>query len=275
MEIRMMNPVQRVVAALGGTVLVALAGSVAFAQNNAQTVTTTVNEQNSANRAAAASQARVNQLDDETQSMLLDYRDTMRETEVLRRYNEQLELQIKAQLEEMTSIQEQINEIERTNREIYPLMQRMVDTLTQFVALDVPFLAEERAKRLGTLRETLARADVSTAEKYRRILEAYTIEMEYGRTLEAYEGKLGEGDTARTVNFLRIGRTGLLYQTLDGDETGYWDVDQKKWVEDSDYDKYVKDGLKVARKQVAPDLLIAPVRAPEAAQPEAAQKEAQ
>jgi hypothetical protein len=269
MENRMMNSVLRLTAALGGAALAILAGSVAYAQSNPQTVTATVSEQSAANKAAAASQARVNQLDDETQDMLMNYRDTLRETEALRRYNEQLELQIKAQEQEVASINDQISEIERTNREIYPLMQRMVDTLNQFVTLDIPFLMEERTKRLNTLRETLSRADVSTAEKYRRILEAYTIEMEYGRTLEAYEGKLGEGDAARTVNFLRIGRTALLYQTLDGDETGYWDVEQKAWVEDSGYEKHVTDGLKVAQKKVAPDLLIAPVRAPEAASKEA------
>ena len=249
--------------------LAALAGWAAYAQGNPQTVTTTVNEQQAANKAAAASQTRVNQLDDETQAMLNEYRVTLRETESLRRYNEQLEIQIKSQEAEVVSINQQIQDIDRTNREIYPLMQRMIETLEQFVKLDVPFLAEERAKRVATLKETVNRADVSTAEKYRRLLEAYTIEMEYGRTSDAYEDKLGEGDAARTVNVLRIGRTALMYQTLDGDETGYWDADQKTWVEDSDYAKHVKEGLKVARKQVAPDLLIVPVRAPEAASKEA------
>lgn len=257
-----MNSIQRAVMAVASALAVVAAWT-AYAQGSPQTVTTTVNEQGAANKAAAASQTRVNQLDDETQTLLQDYRDTLRETESLRRYNEQLEVQIKSQEEEMVSMQQQISDIERTNREIYPLMQRMTDTMAQFVALDVPFLMEERNKRIATLRDTLTRADVSTAEKYRRILEAYTVEMEYGRTLEAYEGKIGEGDDARTVNFLRIGRTALLYQTLDGDETGYWDVDQKAWVEDNDYEEHVKDGLKVARKSSAPDLLIAPVRAAE------------
>ena len=269
----MKNSIQRAAIAFGGAALAVLAGF-AWAQatpppNNPATVTTTVNEQSAANKAAAASQSKINQLDDETQKMLLEYREVLRETESLRRYNEQLELQIKSQEEEVVSIQQQIEEIERTNREIYPLMQRMTDTIDQFVALDVPFLMEERTKRIATLRETMTRADVSTAEKYRRILEAYTVEMEYGRTLEAYEGKLGVGDDARTVNFLRIGRTALLYQTLDGDETGYWDIDKKDWVKDDDFDDYVKHGLKIARKVSAPDLLIAPVRAPEAASKEA------
>ena len=264
----MNHSIQRAALATLGAACALLAAWAAHAQSNTPAVTSTINEQQSANKAAAASQARVNQFDDETQTMLNEYRLTLRETESLRRYNEQLEKQIKSQDEEVVSIQQQITEIERTNREIYPLMQRMLETVEQFVALDVPFLGEERAKRIATLKETMSRADVSTAEKYRRILEAYTIEMEYGRTLEAYEGKLGEGDAVRTVNFLRIGRSVLLYQTLDGDETGYWDADKKDWVVDDDYQEDVKRGLKVARKVSAPDLLVAPVRAAETASKE-------
>jgi hypothetical protein len=263
MENRMNNPFHRTVAMAVGAIAAIVAGATAFAQGSPQTVQATVNEQLATNKAAAASQARVNQLDDETQTMLNEYRATLRETESLRRYNEQLELQIKSQEEEIVSIQGQIEDIERTNREIYPLMQRMIETVDRFVQLDMPFLKAERAKRIQTLKEVMNRADVSTAEKYRRILETYTIEMEYGRTLEAYEDKLGEGEDTRTVNFLRIGRVALMYQTLDGDETGYWDVDKKAWVEDNDYEEAVHDGLKVARKQTAPDLLIAPIHAPE------------
>ena len=260
----MKNSFQRaaVVAAAATAVFGAWA---ALAQTNTQAVQSSVSEQKAANSAAAASQDRVNKLDDETQGMLTDYRTTLRETESLRRYNEQLEVQIKSQEEEVSSIQAQIQDIERTNREIYPRMQKMVDTIDQFVKLDVPFLNEERTKRVATLRETMNRADVSTAEKYRRVLEAYTVEMEYGRTLEAYEGALGEGDKARTVNYLRIGRVALLYQTLDASETGYWDADKKAFVEDNHYDDYMKFALKVARKQKAPDLLVAPIHAPEAA----------
>jgi hypothetical protein len=264
----MKNPIQRALATAAGAAVVALAWWAAAAQATPQTVTAAISEQAAANKAAAASQNKINQLDDDTQDMLGEYRATLRETESLRRYNDALALQIQSQEEEIVSIQEQIQDIERTNREIYPLMQRMIETIEQFVNLDVPFLKEERTARVATLKEIMNRADVSTAEKYRRILEAYTIEMEYGRTLEAYEGKLGEGEDVRTVNFLRIGRVALLYQTLDADETGYWDADEKKFVEDNDYNEAVEDGLKVARKSTAPDLLIAPIRAPEVATPE-------
>jgi hypothetical protein len=109
------------------------------------------------------------------------------------------------------------------------------------------------------------RADVTISEKFRRIVEAYQVEMDYGRTIEAYEAKLGDGADARTVQFLRVGRAALLYQTLDGRETGYWDASAKSWVVDDSYGHSFKEGLAVARKTRAPEMLILPVPAPKEA----------
>lgn len=220
-------------------------------------VSTTIGEQVKTEQAAAGSQARINQLDDEAQKLLGQYRQVIAETASLKAYNQQMAIQIKSQVEEMNSIQKQLVEIEHTAREILPLMVRMLETLEKFVDLDAPFLPDERKTRVATLKDMMTRADVSLSEKYRRIVEAYQIEMEYGRTIEAYEGKIDD----RTVDFLRIGRVALMYQTLDGKETGYWDADQKKWVEDDDYGDAVARGLKIARGQTAPDLLIAPLPA--------------
>jgi hypothetical protein len=104
---------------------------------------------------------------------------------------------------------------------------------------------------------------VAISEKYRRIVEAYQIELDFGRTLESYEGKLDGDPEGRTVRFLRIGRVSLIYQTLDEEETGYWDKEKKGWVVANDYREAVKEGIKVATKQGAPELLEAPVPAPE------------
>jgi hypothetical protein len=110
----------------------------------------------------------------------------------------------------------------------------------------------------------MGRADVAISEKYRRIVEAYQVEMDYGRTIEAYEGELaGEAGDPRTVQFLRVGRVTLLYQTLDGHETGYWDVEQKRWVVDDAYAHSFKEGIAVAKKARAPEMLIVPVPAPQ------------
>ncbi len=201
----------------------------------------------------------------QTQKMLTEYRKAVADAESYTTYAKQLEGQVQSQDEEMATINQQLTEIETTSREVLPLMQRMLSTLSEFVQLDVPFLAEERKNRVTMLEAMMSRADVTLSEKYRRIVEAYQVEMDYGRTLEAYEGKIGEGDAARTVQFLRIGRVALLYQTLDVKETGYWDADQKNWVIANQYAHGFKEGISVAKKQRAPEMLIVPVPAPKEA----------
>ena len=232
----------------------------------AQALDRVVGEQAAADKAAIASQAKIDQLADQTQDMVAKYRKALTDTASLKKYNEQLAVQVKSQNDRIATMNKQLFDIENTQRDVLPLMQKMIDTLEQFVSLDVPFLIEERTQRVATLKEMMGRADVSTSEKYRRILEAYQIEMEYGRTLEAYEGKLGEGNDAKTVEFVRVGRVALLYHTPDGRETGYWDATAKKWVEDDDYTRAAREASRVAKKQGAPDLLWVPVAAPAKAQ---------
>ena len=220
-------------------------------------VNSAISEQTKTEQAAQASQKRVTQLDEEATGMLGDYRQAIVESQSLKTYTEQLAAQVKSQDDEIKTMSTQIAEIETTSREVLPMMTKMLDTLDQFVKLDIPFLPEERANRIATLKDMMTRADVSLSEKYRRIVEAYQVEMEYGRTLESYEGKVGE----KTVQFLRTGRVALLYQTLDGKETGYWDVDSKSWKVDNSYNEAILAGLKVAKKQAAPDFIRVPVPA--------------
>lgn len=222
-----------------------------------------VSAQTGADAAAAASQERVNALVDQTQDSAGRYAQTMAELDSLNRYNEQLQEQVTSQEAEMASIQDQLSEIEVTNREVLPLMERMVDYLERFVAADTPFLLEERRKRVSGLRELMPRADVAISEKYRRILEAYQIELEYGSTLEAYEGVLDDAGNERTVEFVRLGRVSLLYQTLDGSEAGYWNAASQSYVVDNSYQGAITDALAVARQEGAPDLLRVPVPAPQ------------
>lgn len=224
-----------------------------------------VKEQIATDAAARASQERINQLDDETQKLLSEYRRALADAESYTIYARQLEAQVESQKTEMNGMQAQLVEVETTSREVAPLMTRMLATLEQFVALDVPFLLEERRDRVARLEQMMSRADVTISEKFRRIVEAYQVEMDYGRTIEAYEAKLGDAADARTVQFLRVGRAALLYQTLDGRETGYWDARAQTWVVDDDYGHSFEEGLAVARKTRAPELLILPVPAPKEA----------
>lgn len=219
--------------------------------------------QTQADRDAAQAQAAVTAIRNRTQDAAGRYAQATADAESLERYNSQLQEQVKSQEEEIASIESQLLEIETTTREVQPLMQQMVDTLARFVDLDVPFLLDERLARVQNLKDIMARADVTISEKYRRILEAYQIELEYGRTLSAYEGRLGQGADARTVVFAQLGRVSLMYRTLDGSETGYWDADKKTWVVDQSYAEAVEEAIRVARGDGAPELLIVPVPAPQ------------
>ena len=243
-------------------VLVACAGVACWAATGLaaepEKVKTAISEQQKIEAAAVASQKRVEQLDDEASKALTDYRQMLAETQSLKAYNEQMAGQVASQQSQLSEMTRQLDEIQTTSREVLPLMQKMLTTLTQYVALDMPFLPDERKNRIATLESMISRADVSTSEKYRRIVEAYQIEMEYGRTIEAYQGKVDD----KTVELLRVGRVALMYQTLDGKETGYWDVDSKKWVVDKDYRDAMIAGLKVAKKQAAPDFIQAAIHAP-------------
>jgi lipopolysaccharide biosynthesis regulator YciM len=91
-------------------------------------------------------------------------------------------------------------------------MQRMADSLEQFVNLDAPFSLNERLKRVTQVRATLLDPRVTASEQVRQVLEAYNIEREYGRTIETYEDSIVLDGEEKVVNILRIGRLALMYQ---------------------------------------------------------------
>ena len=211
-------------------------------------------------RDGVSSQARVDALDDQTDELTRDYRAALKQLASLREYNAQLEKLIAAQKAEMTSIRRQIDEVTNVDRTIMPLMFRMIDALEQFVELDTPFLASERKQRVAALRALMDRSDATPAEKYRRILEAYEIENEYGRTIEVYEGEMNIEGTDRTVSFLRIGRVALIYQTLDGEDSGVWNPKAAAFTDlDGDFDSELRSAMRIAKQQAAPDLMVVPL----------------
>ena len=213
---------------------------------------------------SAEVQERINALDDETRDMLNEYRQTLTQVADLNAYNEQLAGLVATQRVEIADYERQFNDIEVTKRRILPLIVRMIDVLGEFVAIDTPFLEIERALRIEELRKLMARPEVPTSEKYRRVTEAYQIELEYGHTIEAYEGEIDLDGAKRTVNFLRFGRLGLYYMTLDGQEIGYWDETEDQWmVLPDEYRQSLDRGIRIARKQLPPDLIRLPIPAPE------------
>lgn len=201
------------------------------------------------------SQAKVDGLDEQSQTLLMEYRQVLAETEQLALYNRQMTAIVNSQQQELVSIAKQVAEIERTERGILPLMSRMLDSLEQFVALDTPFLKQERSTRIAMLDDLLLQADVTVSEKFRRVLEAYQIEVDYGRNIEAYRAKQDNV----SYDFLRIGRLALYRLSNDGQQAWLWHP-RKDWIAlDSGYMRDLRKALKVAQQSAAPELLIIPL----------------
>jgi hypothetical protein len=243
--------------------LLALPGSAGFANPVDEAVQERVEVQEQAERA----QQQIDQLADETEDIVQQYRDLLRRINNASSYNEQLEVQVERQQQRLASFDRQLANVEETQRSITPMMTRMLEVLAELIELDTPFLPEERRNRLAVLQDMMERPDVTLPDKFRRIMEAYQIEMDYARNIETYEGILQQNDDTLTVEYLRIGRLGLYYQTLDGRQSGYWDEDSRDWIElPAEYNHSLAQGLRIARKEAPPDFFRIPVPAPEAAQ---------
>ncbi len=217
------------------------------------------------NQQAKTSQAKIDALTEETRLLLNEYKTVLKQVEGLRVYNRQLEKQISAQRQEMEQLAESIDEVTVIERQITPLMLRMIEGLEQFVTLDLPFLLDERFGRIERLRDIMDRADVAASEKFSQVLRAFQIENEYGRTMEAYSDTIEVGGVDRKVDVLKVGRVSLVYQTPDGEETGMWNQATNAWEQlDDEYTTPVRNGIRMARKQLSVDMLTLPIAAPEA-----------
>ena len=212
-----------------------------------------------ANASGKEAQGQIDALDDNTNVIVQEFRQNYQQLIDLTEYNNQLEILIDRQERKMVRIEQDIARISSLTRSVMPLMFKMIDALDTFVELDVPFLIDERRQRVAGLRTLMNNPDASPAEKYRKISEAYEIENEYGRTIEAYTGKVSPDDD-RTVNFLRIGRNSYIYQTLDGDDAAVWNKSEGEWKRlGGSYRLPIQVGIRIANEQAAPDLMVVPL----------------
>jgi uncharacterized coiled-coil protein SlyX len=216
--------------------------------------------------AAKSSQAKIDRLADEAANLLSDYKTVMKQVDGLKVYNARLERQIANQEKRITDIDASISEASVIQRQIPPLVTRMLDGLEQFIQLDMPFDLDTRLGNIEAVRANMDRSDVTSAEAYRQVLELYSIELQYGRGIESYSDSIDLNGAEREVDILRIGRVALVYQSTDGAETGAWNRETQSWEElpSGDYASEVRKGVRIAKKQATIELLNMPVSAPEA-----------
>ena len=160
------------------------------------------------------------------------------------------------------SLEQQIAALDATAVDVQPLLQRMFDELVAVRGQRCAVLQGRArpAHRRGCA-SSWRSVDASPSEKFRRLMEAYQIEMEYGRTMSSYKQTLPDG---REAEMVRLGRVSLMYRTVEDGETGYWDNERKEFVADPDMAARDRRGACASPKRSErPDLIIVPVPAPQ------------
>ena len=198
---RCISSSRRIIAAFFATTIIALSGSV-FAQTVDQVLQADQRRLNLAQQ----SQERINKIVEGTRSLEDQYRAINKEIDGLKVYNRLMRAQVEGQSATLEDIALSMDQVDVINRQIFPLMERMIDGLEQSISLDLPFLMTERTKRIEDLKAIMERSDVTVAEKFRKVMEAYQIENDYGNSSEHYEESLTIDGATRAFNMLRIGR---------------------------------------------------------------------
>ncbi len=246
---------------LMAAVVIAVSGSV-FAQTVDQVIKSDLRRLS----LAQASQERINSVVEGTRSLSDQYHAVNKEIDGLKVYNRLMTAQTNGQQATLDDISLSMDQVDVINRQIFPLMERMIDGLEQSIALDLPFLMDERSGRVANLKEIMERSDVSVAEKFRKVMEAYQIENDYGSSSETYRQSLTLDDTTRDYNMLRIGRIGLYFQSDDSRITGAWDPQAGSYVIlGNAHRNEIKKGIRMAKDLIAPELLLLPISAATAA----------
>jgi len=215
-------------------------------------------------KAAAKSQETINNLFEQSQELLIEYRQVLDQTENLKIYNDYLANLVADQQKGIASLQRQIDSIEETKQNIVPLMFKMIDSLEQFVSLDVPINLEERKERIQRLRDLMQNSNVTVAERFRQVLEAYHTENEYGVRIQTYPGNINDAGTDVVVDFFNLGRTALMALSKDQKKAWVWDNDQRSWQRLGDeYLNSVINAVRMAQGLVPQDLIKLPIKAAE------------
>ena len=216
--------------------------------------------QNKTNATSVSSQKRIDNSADTSLRLQAEIEQLEEEVKNLDVYQKHLSALIVNQEQEMANIDTQVQEIKVTRQGVVPLMYKMVDALKQRIDADAPIKKQQRFERIEKLQNMMTRADISDAEKYRRILEAYQIEMDYGTKLGLYQGQILLAGENREADILHLGRIALVARSLNGNTFWAWDKQASDWVvvagsAKADLDK----AYAMAAKQTAPSLITVPV----------------
>lgn len=176
-------------------------------------------------------------------------------------YRDHLTQLVHSQESEKQALDIQITQIEATRQGIIPLMYQMLNELERILNSDLPIRFKTRTERLHQLNALMVRADISEAEKFRRLLEAFQIEMDYGYKMGTYQQAITLNDgSKRVVEQLHIGRVILIARSIDRKHAWLWSQDSQAWLMmASEQISDVNLAFDIANKNKTPQLLRLPL----------------
>lgn len=249
---QVLTPARSVLAA----VLIAAMGTTAHAQ-----LGTALDTGQQATTRAQQVQQQINQLDDERSDMVREYRTLLQRRDAAELFARQQEQVVESQRREVESLTEQLGRIDEITAETVPMLIDMIADIKAFVAADLPFKMELRQARLDGLDAAMEDARVSTAEKYRLIIQAYQAEMEYGSTIDTWQETQDVNGNPTTVDMFQYGRVALVWLTPDDRQAAVWDRASGSWqpINDGGMRAAIREAIRVASGRKQQEVLFAPV----------------
>ena len=184
--------------------------------------------------------------------------------EALKVYNDQLAEQIQAQEQAKADIGQSITDSAGLAPQVGDLLNKMLAGLETFIKSDLPFHLSDRLGSVDQLKELMVAPEANMSDRFRNIMDVYTIEIEYGNTYEAYSDTINLNGEDIEVDMLRVGRLGLYYQTKDGNQSGMWDKGGQTFVDlPESSNRFIRTAIRVAAKLIAPELMNLEIPAPE------------
>ena len=180
---------------------------------------------------------------DDKQKLIARYEALEREQKQLTLRKRELEEKTQSARTRIADKQKQLADIEEIRTRIIPLIESQIAELHRHVEGDLPFLPEERQRRLERLDALRHDPDVAVSEKFRKVMEALMVEAEYGSTIEVYQQTITVDGRDVLADVFRLGRISLFFQTLDEKACGFYNVAASAWQPlPSTYNRTIQGG---------------------------------
>jgi len=161
---------------------------------------------------------------------------------------------------EATRLKEEIAKATRLTEGLSPVITEEAARAGDVVNRSLPFLREERSKRLAALEKWLKAPATKQAEKLERLLELLTIETQFGHTSEAWQEEIKINDAPVTAELLKVGRLALYYLTLDEKGCGVFNPKTNAFEAlPNNYATHLRKAIALAKRERSAELVSLPI----------------